>query len=100
MYFGVGRSFEPFLDRTEFARLPLDATKYVRDPPYPYLGASPDGLVGDDAIAELKCPHTLKDEAPTAIILKGKFPFLKIEGDAIVVNKQHDFYLQVCIDGP
>lgn len=33
---------------------------YVPHPKYPYIGASPDGLVGDDGGIEMKCPH---DEA-------------------------------------
>ncbi|CAD6234145.1 GSCOCG00012364001-RA-CDS, partial [Cotesia congregata] len=35
------------------------------------FGASPDGLVGDDGIVEIKCPYTLKDADPTEAVRKG-----------------------------
>jgi putative phage-type endonuclease len=31
---------------------------------YPWLGASPDGLVGDDVLVEVKCPQSLPTEIP------------------------------------
>lgn len=36
------------------------SSPYVTHPQYPYIGASPDGLVGTDGGVEKKCPH---DEA-------------------------------------
>ena len=33
-------------------------TGFVKHPTIEYLGASPDGLVGDDGLLEIKCPNT------------------------------------------
>lgn len=33
-------------------------------PEHDWLGASPDGLVGDDAIVEIKCPYSQRDKNP------------------------------------
>lgn len=35
------------------------------------LGASPDGLIGQEGIVEIKCPYTLKDTEPLEAIKKG-----------------------------
>jgi hypothetical protein len=47
---------------------------FVKDPEIKYLGASPDGLVGNDGLIEIKCPETtthlsriLADEVPEDI---------------------------------
>ena len=37
-----------------------DAT-FVVDPLRPWLGASPDGYIGDDALLEIKCPYGIRD---------------------------------------
>lgn len=39
-----------------------DAT-FVVHPTMPWLGASPDGYIGDDAVFECKCPFGLRDHA-------------------------------------
>ncbi len=31
---------------------------FIKHPTIPYFGASPDGLVGDDGLIEIKCPNT------------------------------------------
>ena len=37
---------------------------FVVDPARPWLGASPDGFVDEDATVEIKCPFGLRDQAP------------------------------------
>lgn len=36
----------------------VDLVGFVHHPSIPWLGASPDGLVGDDGLVEIKCPAT------------------------------------------
>ena len=36
----------------------VTAVGFVDHPTIPMAGASPDGLVGDDGLIEIKCPHT------------------------------------------
>jgi len=38
----------------------------------PFLGATPDGLINDDSIVEIKCPASAKDMAPDEAIKKGR----------------------------
>ena len=37
----------------------VDLAGFILHPSIPWLGASPDGLVGDDGLVEIKCPNTL-----------------------------------------
>lgn len=39
-------------------------------PEYPWLGASPDGLIGADGLVEIKCPGKLPDEVPPANLIQ------------------------------
>lgn len=45
-----------------------------------WLGASPDGLMGDDSILEIKCPYSLRDG-----------------GEFKSINEQHHYYAQIQI---
>ena len=62
-------------------------------PEFPFLGASPDGLVeGEDAIVEVKCPYAAKDKK----ILPGKhIPYLEYSGDKIQLKKNHSHHYQI-----
>jgi len=49
----------PVIEKTfgEKLSLPVDDFAYVHHPTEPYIGCSPDGLIGDDATCEIKCPY-------------------------------------------
>ena len=72
-------------------------------PRWPYLGASPDGLLGGDGVIEVKCihPHTLKGlslEAAAAIKTKKERPanFCLVERNGVVqLDRAHDYYCQI-----
>lgn len=62
----------------------------------PYLGESPDGLIDDDGIVEIKCPLSAKDVAPQVAIqqithLKSIFDKKNNE----LMNENHVHYYQV-----
>lgn len=61
---------------------------------YPYLGASPDGLVGDQEIIEVKCPYTGRYELITP---SENFPFLQQSTDdnTLMLKTSHPYYDQV-----
>lgn len=39
----------------------VDPCGFFMDEDWPWLGASPDGLIGDDTLLEVKCPYNLRD---------------------------------------
>lgn len=63
----------------------------------PYLGATPDGLIGDDGILEIKCPSSCAKFTPEEAIKEKKFSFFKfdIKNDEIIVNKNNNYFFQV-----
>lgn len=56
---------------------------------YPFLAASPDGLIGNDGIIEIKCPFSAKDQDPSTY----KFKFLNEKNTTLLHN--HDYHYQI-----
>ena len=57
----------------------------------PYLAASPDGLIGEDTVVEIKCPYSAKDK----IISPATIPYLKeVEGN-LSLDPKHNYFCQV-----
>ncbi|XP_022165265.1 uncharacterized protein LOC111030182 [Myzus persicae] len=44
----------------------------IIDEDYPFFGASPDGLIGNDSIIEVKCPYSAKDYPTVEEAIKDK----------------------------
>ncbi|KAJ8926715.1 hypothetical protein NQ314_020890 [Rhamnusium bicolor] len=65
------------------------------DPLEPYLGASPDGLIEEDAIIEGKRPKNISSLTPLEGIKNRKIKFAKIENNKMKLNKNHNYYYQV-----
>jgi hypothetical protein len=58
----------------------------------PYIAASPDGLIGSDALVEIKCPYTGRDN----MIAPGKlFPYLEYRDGEIELKQTSNYYYQV-----
>ena len=59
----------------------------------PFLAASPDGLVRDDAVVEVKCPYTGRN---LEISVRKEFSFLEENEDGeFCLKKGHKYYAQV-----
>ena len=59
---------------------------------YPYLAATPDGLVGEDTVIEVKCPYS----ARYRVVTPESVPYLVHDqsGD-LCLNSKHEYYAQV-----
>ncbi|KAJ8887778.1 hypothetical protein PR048_013996 [Dryococelus australis] len=44
--------------------IPFRRGELIIHPEHPFLGASPNALFNEDAIAEIKCPYSIKDMSP------------------------------------
>ena len=62
------------------------------NPEFPYLAASPDGLIGADATIEVKCPYSKRD---LDISSSNSFPFLDFVNGQISLKKSHMYFDQV-----
>ncbi|CAK1578234.1 unnamed protein product [Parnassius mnemosyne] len=65
------------------------------DDDYCFLGASPDGLIGDDGIVEIKCPSSASALTPLEAIKSKKVVFCTEDGDGIKLKRNHNYYYQV-----
>jgi len=115
-----GKSFEEAAKKALEKLLDIQINKaglFLCCEKHPYLGASPDGLVDNDTIVELKCPFSAKDMTPEEGILAGKIKCWKIinkpKGKKIIdlnnlvlpngqkfvpkyeFDKKHDYYYQI-----
>lgn len=53
---------------------------------------SPDGLVGDDLLVEVKCPYTVRNTLVTGITV----PYLlKNDEGKLCLQPSHDYYYQI-----
>ncbi|XP_039298924.1 uncharacterized protein LOC120354905 [Nilaparvata lugens] len=66
------------------------------DADFPFLAASPDGLLEDGhGIVEVKCPQTIKDLLPREAAKLKILKFCKIEDTNIELNTNHNYYYQI-----
>lgn len=65
------------------------------DPTLPYLAASPDGLIGDNSIIEIKCPFSIRDFTPENAYKENKIKYLEQKDDKLSLKKSHDYFYQV-----
>lgn len=61
-----------------------------------FLGASPDGLIGEDGLIEVKCPSSAVDMTIEEAIDKVKSLCLEKTVDSVIrLKRNHDYYYQV-----
>lgn len=67
------------------------------DPIYSFIGATPDGLIGDDMIVEIKCPITASKKGLAKAIEENKIQILKYAKNAktCTLNKKSNWYYQI-----
>lgn len=75
--------------------LAVDSSGLVVDKALPFLAASPDGLVGKNAVIEVKCPASVKKLTPMEAIESKKIKFMKIIGGKAILNASHNYMYQV-----
>jgi hypothetical protein len=62
----------------------------------PYLGASPDALVGNEGIVEIKCPFSGKHLSPVEAVRKKIIKFCNVDtNNQLSLKKNHPYYYQI-----
>ncbi|KAJ8894879.1 hypothetical protein PR048_000186 [Dryococelus australis] len=67
----------------------------VVDEEYPFLGALPDGLIGDDQIIEVKCPSSAISMTPLDALAKVKIKYLEMKDGMPQLKLSHNYMYQV-----
>lgn len=60
-------------------------------PDHPFLGCSPDGLINNDELLEIKCPYSAKDCGISVDTVK----YMIEEEGCLKLDRQHEYYYQV-----
>lgn len=60
-----------------------------------YLAASSDGLIGKDAIVEIKCPQSIKKYTPEEAIYNKKLKYMIDNDEKLTLKKNNCYYFQV-----
>lgn len=96
-YYSYGIQFES-IAKTEFETMynckVLPAGLFI-DFKLPFLAASPDGLIGNDGIIEIKCPYSAKDFSPNDAQKLNKLKYMEKESEKLILKKNHNYYFQV-----
>ena len=82
----------------EELKLDVKPSGFFVDTEFGYLGATPDGLIGEEGIIEIKCPHSCENLTPYEAIESRKFTFWnfdKKEKAVGEINRRHRFFFQV-----
>jgi len=58
---------------------------------HPFIASSPDGIVGDLMVVEVKCPYVSRLKAVTAVTV----PFLSETDGKLSLKSNHDYYYQI-----
>lgn len=62
---------------------------------YPYLGATPDGLIGEKGLVEIKCPFSARNMVPDDGIREKKITIWKEEEGEFILDKNHKWFYQI-----
>lgn len=78
-------------------KIVIDDCGLFIDDLFPFLGATPDGLVNEDTILEIKCPISASGMLFDEAIAKKKITFWKkdLKNNTLFTNTNHNWYYQV-----
>lgn len=75
--------------------LPVDLDqKFVIHPDIDWLGATPDGLVGDDGLLEIKCPYSLRNGGEFKTIIEQPHYYAQIQVQLFCTGRKWCDFLQ------
>lgn len=73
----------------------VERSGLIIDQEYFYLACSPDGLVGDNALIEIKSSDKSGNLSPIDAVSQGKIDYCKLENGLITLKRNHNYFYQV-----
>lgn len=94
--FQYGRLNEKFAlaDFEDETFLSVKETGFNVSEQYEWLGASPDGLVGDDAIIEIKCPFSKRESSDFKSIKEMPHYYAQVQIELFCTNRKKAYFFQ------
>jgi len=93
--YGKEKEDEAIQQFIEETGLPVSKCGLFVDKHKTFLAASPDGLVEEDSIVEVKCPYKIVDLTPKEGIEQKKIDFCIFKNDTLELKRNHNYYYQV-----
>ena len=85
--------------RVKHQNLQLSENGLYINPKWPFIGASPDGIVKCDCCAEgvveIKCPYKHRENTIEYAAVNDKQFCLTKQGDLLQLSRSHEYYYQV-----
>jgi hypothetical protein len=88
MRYGLNMEEFIFQEVKKWFKVPVRKCGFILHPNYNFIGASPDGLIGDHAVLEIKCLYSLRGQ-------DSRPDWLVVEGGTFRLKKTHSYYYQV-----
>ena len=79
--------------------LSVEETGFHISDKYDWLGASPDGLIGDDAVSEVKCPYGKRDSDDFKSILEQPHYYAQTQLEMLCTNRTICHFYQWSVKG-
>lgn len=80
---------------SDILKEPIRPSGLIIDHELPFLAASPDGLIDEDSIVEIKCPISVKDILPEDAISTKKIKNCEIINGKFQLQRTDSYYYQV-----
>ena len=93
-FYGTANESVAILDFTLETGLQVTETGFHVHPGYDWLGASPDGFVGDDAVIEIKCPYGKRDSDEFLSINDQPHYFAQIQYEMFCTGRKKCYFFQ------
>lgn len=61
----------------------------------PWLGASPDGIIGDNRLIEIKCPISAIAMTPMEAVSSGTIKYCTLDSEKIVLKRNDKYMFQI-----
>ncbi|CAG9762686.1 unnamed protein product [Ceutorhynchus assimilis] len=87
-----GKAFEELMNKQ---KLIIKKCGLFISEKHSFLGASPDGLIGNNGLVEIKCPWSARHLTPEEGISQKKITIWKYTKDECILNTNHKWYFQV-----
>jgi len=71
----------------------VEQVGFIVNPKWPWLGASPDGIISSKKTIEIKCPYSKRNESILEACSDKSF-FLEIVNGAPKLKRKHNYYFQ------
>lgn len=92
--FGAANEPVAMLDFMLETGLQVEETGFHVHPEHDWLGASPDGFVGDDAVIEIKCPYGKRDSSDFASIHGQMHYMAQIQYEMYCTGRKKCYFFQ------